>query len=166
MNLGTLVSETRNLQTMDLDALPTPELVKRFNEQDTLVAEAVKATLPDVARAVDAAAAALKSGGRIIYMGAGTSGRLGVLDASECPPTFGVPHGLVVGLIVERAGRVAESGRRRGRQPTGRRRRSCRAKSARTGSGRGARGVGAYTLCDWRPALCATVRLYHCCRLL
>ncbi len=99
MNLGTLVSETRNPQTMDLDALPTPELVKRFNEQDTLVAEAVKATLPDVARAVDAAAAALKAGGRIIYMGAGTSGRLGVLDASECPPTFGVPHGLVVGLI-------------------------------------------------------------------
>lgn len=69
MNLGTLVSETRNPQTMDLDALSTPELVKRFNEQDTLVAEAVKATLPDVARAVDAAAAALKSGGRIIYMG-------------------------------------------------------------------------------------------------
>lgn len=85
MNLGTLVSETRNPQTMDLDALSTPELVKRFNEQDTLVAKAVKATLPDVARAVDAAAAALKSGGRIIYMGAGTSGRLGVLDASECP---------------------------------------------------------------------------------
>lgn len=85
MNLGTLVSETRNPQTMDLDALSTPELVKRFNEQDTRVAEAVKATLPDVARAVDAAAAALKSGGRIIYMGAGTSGRLGVLDASECP---------------------------------------------------------------------------------
>lgn len=99
MNLGTLVSETRNPQTMDLDALSTPELVKRFNEQDTLVAKAVKATLPDVARAVDAAAAALKSGGRIIYMGAGTSGRLGVLDASECPPTFGVPHDLVVGLI-------------------------------------------------------------------
>ncbi|EJX4185858.1 N-acetylmuramic acid 6-phosphate etherase [Salmonella enterica] len=99
MNLGTLVSETRNPQTMDLDALSTPELVKRFNEQDTLVAKAVKATLPEVARAVDAAAAALKSGGRIIYMGAGTSGRLGVLDASECPPTFGVPHDLVVGLI-------------------------------------------------------------------
>lgn len=99
MNLGALVSETRNPQTMDLDALSTCELVKRFNEQDTLVAEAVKATLPEIARAVDAAAEALKSGGRIIYMGAGTSGRLGVLDASECPPTFGVPHGLVVGLI-------------------------------------------------------------------
>ena len=99
MNLGALVSETRNPQTMDLDALSTLELVHRFNQQDTLVAEAVKATLPDVASAVDAAAEALKFGGRIIYMGAGTSGRLGVLDASECPPTFGVPHGLVVGLI-------------------------------------------------------------------
>ena len=99
MNLGALVSETRNPQTMDLDALSTLDLVHRFNQQDTLVAEAVKATLPDVASAVDAAAEALKSGVRIIYMGAGTSGRLGVLDASECPPTFGVPHGLVVGLI-------------------------------------------------------------------
>ncbi|MCU3853159.1 N-acetylmuramic acid 6-phosphate etherase [Enterobacter roggenkampii] len=99
MNLGSLVSETRNPQTMDLDALSTLELVNRFNQQDTLVAQAVKETLPEVAKAVDAAAEALKTGGRIIYMGAGTSGRLGVLDASECPPTFGVPHGLVVGLI-------------------------------------------------------------------
>ena len=99
MNLGSLVSETRNPQTMDLDALSTLELVNRFNQQDTLVALAVKETLPEVAKAVDAAAGALKAGGRIIYMGAGTSGRLGVLDASECPPTFGVPHGLVVGLI-------------------------------------------------------------------
>jgi N-acetylmuramic acid 6-phosphate etherase len=99
MNLGSLISETRNPQTMDLDALTTPELVNRFNQQDTLVAESVKATLPDVALAVDAAGAALRAGGRLIYMGAGTSGRLGVLDASECPPTFGVPHGLVIGLI-------------------------------------------------------------------
>ena len=99
MNIGSLVSETRNPQTMDLDALSTLELVNRFNQQDTLVALAVKETLPEVAKAVDAAAQALKAGGRIIYMGAGTSGRLGVLDASECPPTFGVPHGLVVGLI-------------------------------------------------------------------
>lgn len=105
MNLGALVSETRNPQTMDLDALSTLELVHRFNQQDTLVAEAVKATLSEVAQAVDAAAQALKAGGRIIYMGAGTSGRLGVLDASECPPTFGVPHGLVVGLIAVGQGR-------------------------------------------------------------
>ncbi len=99
MNLGALVSETRNPQTLDLDALTTIELVSRFNQQDALVADAVKGTLPQVANAVDAAAASLKAGGRIIYMGAGTSGRLGVLDASECPPTFGVPHGMVVGLI-------------------------------------------------------------------
>ncbi|WP_034460104.1 N-acetylmuramic acid 6-phosphate etherase [Buttiauxella noackiae] len=99
MNLGSLVSETRNLQTMDLDCLSTLEMVERFNQQDALVAGAVEKTLPEVALAVDAASESLKAGGRLIYMGAGTSGRLGVLDASECPPTFGVPHGLVIGLI-------------------------------------------------------------------
>ncbi|WP_031520271.1 N-acetylmuramic acid 6-phosphate etherase [Siccibacter colletis] len=99
MNLGSLVSESRNPDTMDLDSLSTRELVECFNRQDTQVADAVRATLPEVAKAVDAAAAALAAGGRIIYMGAGTSGRLGVLDASECPPTFGVPHGVVIGLI-------------------------------------------------------------------
>lgn len=99
MDLGSLISETRNANTMDLDNLSTLELVTKFNEQDATVAEAVRQTLPEVAKAVDAAAQALKEGGRLIYMGAGTSGRLGVLDASECPPTFGVPHGLVVGLI-------------------------------------------------------------------
>lgn len=99
MNLGSLVSETRNPQTMDLDCLSTLAMVERFNQQDALVAGAVEKTLPEVAQAVDAASESLKSGGRLIYMGAGTSGRLGVLDASECPPTFGVPHGLVIGLI-------------------------------------------------------------------
>lgn len=99
MNLGALISETRNADTMDLDSLSTLEMVTKFNEQDATVAEAVRRTLPEVAQAVDAAAASLQEGGRLIYMGAGTSGRLGVLDASECPPTFGVPHGLVVGLI-------------------------------------------------------------------
>lgn len=99
MNLGSLVSETRNPQTMDLDCLSTLEMVERFNQQDALVAGAVEKTLPEVALAVDAASESLKAGGRLIYMGAGTSGRLGVLDASECPPTFGVPHGLVIGLI-------------------------------------------------------------------
>ncbi|MTD37809.1 N-acetylmuramic acid 6-phosphate etherase [Erwinia sp. CPCC 100877] len=99
MNLGTLISETRNPGTMDLDALSTLEMVTRFNQEDATVAEAVKVTLPQVAQAVDAAAEALLAGGRIIYMGAGTSGRLGILDAAECPPTFGVPHDRVVGLI-------------------------------------------------------------------
>ncbi|MEJ5114805.1 N-acetylmuramic acid 6-phosphate etherase [Erwinia billingiae] len=99
MDLGALVSETRNPETMDLDNLSTLEMVTKFNQQDATVAEAVRLTLPDVAKAVDAAAASLSAGGRLIYLGAGTSGRLGVLDASECPPTFGVPHGLVIGLI-------------------------------------------------------------------
>jgi N-acetylmuramic acid 6-phosphate etherase len=99
MNLGALVSESRNPETMDLDALSTLAMVTRFNQQDATVAEAVKATLPQVAQAVDAAAEALLAGGRIVYMGAGTSGRLGILDAAECPPTFGVSHDLVVGLI-------------------------------------------------------------------
>ncbi|WP_434314372.1 N-acetylmuramic acid 6-phosphate etherase [Erwinia persicina] len=99
MDLGSLVSEMRNPETLDLDNLSTLEMLSRFNQQDATVAEAVRLTLPQVAQAVDAAAAALSSGGRLIYMGAGTSGRLGVLDASECPPTFGVPHGMIVGLI-------------------------------------------------------------------
>lgn len=99
MNLASLVSETRNADTMELDNLPTLEMVTKFNQQDATVAIAVSKTLPDVARAVDAAALSLSEGGRLIYVGAGTSGRLGVLDASECPPTFGVPHGVVVGLI-------------------------------------------------------------------
>ncbi|MCX8956809.1 N-acetylmuramic acid 6-phosphate etherase [Erwinia psidii] len=99
MNLAALVSETRNVDTMDLDCLSTLEMVTKFNQQDATVAAAVSKTLPEVARAVDAAALSLSAGGRLIYVGAGTSGRLGVLDASECPPTFGVPHGVVVGLI-------------------------------------------------------------------
>ncbi|MDU2940925.1 MAG: N-acetylmuramic acid 6-phosphate etherase [Enterobacteriaceae bacterium] len=99
MNLGSLISETRNARTMALDGVSTREMVGLLNQEDALVAPAVAAVLDEVAKAVDAAAMALQAGGRIIYMGAGTSGRLGVLDASECPPTFGVPHGLVVGLI-------------------------------------------------------------------
>ncbi|WP_168386129.1 N-acetylmuramic acid 6-phosphate etherase [Erwinia amylovora] len=99
MNIGSLISETRNPDTLDLDKLSTLEMVTKFNQQDATVAGAVSLTLPQVADAVDAAAAALSAGGRLIYIGAGTSGRLGVLDASECPPTFGVPNDMVIGLI-------------------------------------------------------------------
>ncbi|ANI31182.1 N-acetylmuramic acid-6-phosphate etherase [Yersinia entomophaga] len=99
MNLGTLVSESRNPATRDLDKLSTLEMVERFNDEDRKVPDAIRLVLPEIAQAVDLAAEALKAGGRLIYLGAGTSGRLGVLDASECPPTFGVPHGLVIGLI-------------------------------------------------------------------
>ncbi|GAB7266902.1 hypothetical protein DZJ_34530 [Dickeya ananatis] len=99
IDFGTLVSETRHPASMNLDQLSTLEMVSLFNQEDHRVPEAVRKVLPAVAQAVDAAADCLKVGGRIIYQGAGTSGRLGVLDASECPPTFGVPHGVVVGLI-------------------------------------------------------------------
>ncbi|MGP2970599.1 N-acetylmuramic acid 6-phosphate etherase, partial [Serratia marcescens] len=90
---------TRNPATMGLDEMSTLEMVRCFNQEDRKVPEAIEKVLPAIAQAVDLAAAALKAGGRLIYLGAGTSGRLGVLDASECPPTFGVPHGVVVGLI-------------------------------------------------------------------
>ncbi|RXA96094.1 N-acetylmuramic acid 6-phosphate etherase [Yersinia sp. 2105 StPb PI] len=99
MNLGALISESRNPATMDLDKLSTLEMLTRFNDEDRKVPEAIRLVIPAIAQAVDLAAEALKQGGRLIYLGAGTSGRLGVLDASECPPTFGVPHGMVVGLI-------------------------------------------------------------------
>ncbi|CAI1885440.1 N-acetylmuramic acid 6-phosphate etherase [Serratia proteamaculans] len=99
MNLGALVSETRNPATMGLDEMSTLEMVSCFNREDRKVPEAIEKVLPAIAQAVDLAAAALRAGGRLIYLGAGTSGRLGVLDASECPPTFGVPHGMVIGLI-------------------------------------------------------------------
>lgn len=99
MNLGSLVSESRNPATMGLDEMSTLDMVAAFNHEDSKVPQAIHAVLPQVALAVDMAAASFKSGGRLIYLGAGTSGRLGVLDASECPPTFGVPHTMVVGLI-------------------------------------------------------------------
>ena len=99
MNLGALISESRNPDTMDLDTLSTLEMLTRINDEDRKVPEAIRLVIPQIAQAVDLAAKALRDGGLLIYLGAGTSGRLGVLDASECPPTFGVPHGMVVGLI-------------------------------------------------------------------
>lgn len=99
MNLGALISESRNPDTMDLDTLSTLEMLTRINDEDRKVPEAIRLVIPNIAQAVDLAAKALRDGGRLIYLGAGTSGRLGVLDASECPPTFGVPHGRVIGLI-------------------------------------------------------------------
>ncbi|KJY90947.1 N-acetylmuramic acid-6-phosphate etherase [Vibrio neptunius] len=97
--LSHLVSEGRNPETMDIDLLPSLEIVKRINQQDKFVPLAVEKVLPDIAQAVDKITQAFKSGGRLVYMGAGTSGRLGVLDASECPPTFGVSDQMVIGLI-------------------------------------------------------------------
>lgn len=97
--LSHLVSEGRNPDTMDIDLQPSIEIVKRLNQQDKSVPLAVEKVLPEVAQAVDKIVEAFQVGGRLIYLGAGTSGRLGVLDASECPPTFGVSDQMVIGLI-------------------------------------------------------------------
>jgi N-acetylmuramic acid 6-phosphate etherase len=99
MNLATLLTESRNPATEHIDELPTLEMLRVINNEDAKVAQAVAAVLPDIARAVDEITHRLNDGGRLFYIGAGTSGRLGVLDASECPPTFSVPPTLVQGLI-------------------------------------------------------------------
>ncbi len=97
--LSHLVSEGRNPDTMDIDLLPSLDIVQRINQQDKLVPLAVEKVLPEIAEAVDKITEAFKVGGRLFYIGAGTSGRLGVLDASECPPTFGIDPEMVVGII-------------------------------------------------------------------
>ncbi|WP_435594952.1 N-acetylmuramic acid 6-phosphate etherase [Tsukamurella tyrosinosolvens] len=92
-------TEGRNSRTMDLDEFTVHELLTAMNDEDRLVPDAVRRVLPAVERTVDLAVTALRSGGRLIYQGAGTSGRLGVLDAAECPPTFGVSPGVVLGVL-------------------------------------------------------------------
>ena len=99
LNLNNMSTESRNRNTMDLDLMTPLEIVTVMNQEDAKVPAAITPALPSIARCVSWAIESIKSGGRIIYMGAGTSGRLGVLDAVECPPTFGVPHEMVVGLI-------------------------------------------------------------------
>ncbi|MCI8822472.1 MAG: N-acetylmuramic acid 6-phosphate etherase [Lachnospiraceae bacterium] len=99
LDLATLTTETRNVDTMDLDRMTPEEFVRVMNREDHKVAEAVEKVLPQIAQTITWAVEALKKGGRIIYVGAGTSGRLGILDAAECPPTFGVSSDMVVGVI-------------------------------------------------------------------
>ena len=97
--LGSLLTETRNPATEHLDELPTLAMLEIINDEDAKVAAVVRAELPHIAQAIDAVAARFQNGGRLFYTGAGTSGRLGVLDASECPPTFSVGPDLFQGLI-------------------------------------------------------------------
>lgn len=92
-------TELPNARTENLDRLSTVEMLERINDEDATVAAAVRAALPQTARAVDAIANALRGGGRLIYVGAGTSGRLGCLDAAECLPTFGVAPEQIFGII-------------------------------------------------------------------
>jgi N-acetylmuramic acid 6-phosphate etherase len=97
--LGALATEARNPATEHLDELSTLDMLRVINDEDAKVAAAVRFELPHIARAIDAIAERFQRRGRLFYIGAGTSGRLGVLDASECPPTFSVPPDLVQGLI-------------------------------------------------------------------
>jgi N-acetylmuramic acid 6-phosphate etherase len=98
-DLGSLATEARNPASARLDELSTLEMLAVINAEDAKVAGAVAAELPQIAQAVDAITEQFRRGGRLFYIGAGTSGRLGVLDASECPPTFSVPPELIQGLI-------------------------------------------------------------------
>lgn len=97
--LAGLVTESRNPNTNDIDIMSTEEIVRLINQEDHNVAEAIAKEIPYIVQAANIVAEAFKIGGRIIYVGAGTSGRLGVLDASECPPTFGSDPEMVQGII-------------------------------------------------------------------
>ena len=99
LNLNGMTTERRNPRTMNLDTMSELEIVTAINDEDARVPLAIAKKLPEIAQAARWAVEAFEQGGRLFYMGAGTSGRLGVLDAAECPPTFGVDPGMVVGLI-------------------------------------------------------------------
>lgn len=99
MNLGELTTEARNPRSAGLDAMDTRQLMELMNDEDQTVALAVRAALPEITAAVDLIAESLRSGGRLIYVGAGTSGRLGLLDAVECPPTFDTDSEQVTALL-------------------------------------------------------------------
>jgi N-acetylmuramic acid 6-phosphate etherase len=107
-----LATEQRNPRTLDLDTLDARGILERISAEDRTVADAVAAELPHIAHAVELVLASFREGGRLIYVGAGTSGRLGVLDASECPPTFGSDPDMVQGVIAggDRALRRAVEG--------------------------------------------------------
>lgn len=97
--LNQMVSEERNPNTMDIDQLSSEQILKQINHEDAQVANAITPCLPQIAQAVDYIVEGFQNGGRLVYIGAGTSGRLGILDAVECPPTFSVNHEQVVGII-------------------------------------------------------------------
>ena len=99
IDLSKLTTESRNPDTMNLDSMTSIEIAQVMNHEDAKIAGAIEKVLPEIATAIDWATQSLQQGGRIVYIGAGTSGRLGLLDAVECPPTFGVSPDLVVGLI-------------------------------------------------------------------
>ena len=110
--MSEVITEYRNENTKDIDLLSTIDIVRKMNEEDKLVALAIEDETPNIAKAVDIIAKQFLKGGKLYYYGAGTSGRLGVLDASECPPTFGVDADMVTGVIAggDKALRLAVEG--------------------------------------------------------
>lgn len=110
--MSEIITEYRNENTKDIDLLSTIDIVRKINEEDKLVALAIEDEAPNIAKAIDIIAKQFLIGGKLYYFGAGTSGRLGILDASECPPTFGVPTDMVTGIIAggEKAIRIAVEG--------------------------------------------------------
>ncbi len=112
MDLKGLETEARNASTMDIDGCSTLEIVEKINAEDRKVADVVASQKEAIAKIIDEASSRMVNGGRLIYIGAGTSGRLGVLDASECPPTYGVSADLVIGMIAggEKAMFTAQEG--------------------------------------------------------
>ncbi len=105
-----LNTEMRNERSMHIDKMETIDMLKVMNEENMNSVLAVEKALPMVAKAVDAISNAIENGGKLIYIGAGTSGRLGIIDAAECPPTYGVPHDLVQGIIAGGKERVFIAG--------------------------------------------------------
>ena len=97
--MSEIITEYRNENTKNIDLLSTIDIVRKINEEDKLVALAIEDEIPNIAKAIDMIAKQFLMGGRLYYYGAGTSGRIGILDASECPPTFGVPADMVTGII-------------------------------------------------------------------
>src|SRR5438309_5370380 len=103
------LTEQRNPRTERIDVAATLEIVDLINAEDAMVPAAVRAVRAEIARAIDLVVEALRQGGRLVYVGAGTSGRLGVLDAAECPPTFGTPPEMVIGVIAGGYGALVKS---------------------------------------------------------
>ena len=110
--MSEVMTEYRNENTKDIDILPTIEMVKKMNEEDKIVALAVEDECEHIAQAIDIIAKQFLKGGKLYYFGAGTSGRLGILDASECPPTFSVSPDMVQGIMAggDKAFRIAVEG--------------------------------------------------------
>ena len=109
MKLEQLLTEQANPASASIDSLPTEAMLSIINAEDRRIADSVEQEIPRIALAVDGIVAAMRKGGRLFYIGAGTSGRLGVLDAAECPPTFSIPYELVQGIIAGGEGALSKA---------------------------------------------------------